>query len=168
MDTSPFRVAIADLLARPASRRNMRIEVPALDGATVGAGALDPAAPLVVDLGLERVPDGIVVRGRARGRWTAACARCLAPVAGELDCSISELFEPEPLEGETYPLDGDEIDLEPAVRDAVIVEIPAAPLCSIDCAGLCASCGVDRNRTECTCDPEPPDPRWDALRELKI
>lgn len=168
MNASPFRLAIADLLHQPASRREVRIEVPELSDARVGTTRLDPEVPLVTDVALERIPDGIVVRGRVNGRWTAPCARCLIEVGGELDCPISELFEAEPLEGETYGLDGDEIDLEIAVRDAVLLELPVAPRCSAECSGLCPVCGADRNDTVCDCDPNPPDPRWDALRELQI
>ncbi len=94
--------------------------------------------------------------------------RCLTEVGGALDSPISELFEAEPIEGETYALDGDEIDLEIAVRDAVLLELPVSPRCREECAGLCPSCGIDRNDAECECDPNPPDPRWDALRELHI
>jgi uncharacterized protein len=168
MNASPFRLVIADLLRQPASRREVRIEVPELADAHVGATRLDPALPLVTEVRLERIPDGIVVRGRAHGRWTAPCARCLTDVGADLDCPISELFEAEPLEGETYAHDGDELDLEVAVRDAVLLELPVAPRCSDDCAGLCPVCGVDRNGTVCHCDPNPPDSRWDALRELQI
>ena len=168
MNASPFRFSIADLLHHPGSRREVRAEVADLEHAHVGSTRLDPAVPLVTEAMLERIPDGIVVRGRAHGRWTAPCARCLTEVGGALDSPISELFEAEPIEGETYGLDGDEIDLEIAVRDAVLLELPVSPRCREECAGLCPSCGIDRNDAECECDPNPPDPRWDALRELHI
>ena len=70
------------------------------------------------------------------------------------------------IEGETYPLEGEEVDLELPVRDTVLLDLPAAPLCREDCAGLCPLCGIDRNEADCDCDPNPPDPRWDALRAL--
>jgi len=168
MNASPFRLSIADLLHHPGSRREVRVEVADLEHSHVGTTRLDPAVPLVTEAMLERIPDGIVVRGRAHGRWTAPCARCLTEVGGALDSPISELFEAEPLEGETYGLDGDEIDLEIAVRDAVLLELPVAPRCREACAGLCPVCGIDRNGAECECDPNPPDPRWDALRELQL
>jgi uncharacterized protein len=52
------------------------------------------------------------------------------------------------------------------VRDALLLDLPVAPLCRDDCAGLCPSCGADLNRAACNCDLTVPDPRWDALREL--
>jgi uncharacterized protein len=163
-----LRLDVADLLHRPGARREVRFVTRALDGLTAGTTALDSGEPLVADMVVERVPDGVVVRGDVSGRWRAPCARCLTDVGGDLRCELSELFEPEPLEGETYLLDGDEIDLDPPLRDAVLLELPVAPHCRADCRGLCSVCGADRNTTDCDCDPEPPDPRWDALRELRL
>jgi uncharacterized protein len=66
---------------------------------------------------------------------------------------------------ETYRLDGDEVDLEPLVHDAVLLELPQAPLCRPDCLGLCPTCGANRNLDPCTC-AAPRDPRWAALDAL--
>ena len=81
---------------------------------------------------------------------------------------VDELFEPHPLEGETYQLDDDVIDLEPLVRDALLLELPLAPLCAPDCAGLCPTCGVNHNLTRCECVTTEIDPRWAALRSLEL
>ena len=117
---------------------------------------------------LERVPEGIVVRGTLAAAWSAACSRCLEPVGGEISVHVDELFETHPLEGETYKLDEDVIDLEPMVRDALLLELPLAPLCSPDCAGLCATCGANRNLTHCECVTTEIDPRWAAFRSLEL
>ncbi len=117
---------------------------------------------------LERVPDGIVVRGTLSTAWASACSRCLEPVGGDISVHVDELFELVPLEGETYQLDEDVIDLEPMVRDALLLELPLAPLCDPDCAGLCATCGVNRNVTACECVTTEIDPRWAALRSFEL
>ena len=52
---------------------------------------------------------------------------------------------------EAYPLTGDELDLEPLARDAVLLELPLAPLCSEDCRGLCPQCGANWNTEPCDC-----------------
>jgi uncharacterized protein len=168
MTTTALRLNVSDLLRKPGSRRDARLETSSLVGVQVGGARLDPDALLVLDVVLERIPDGIVVRGRIRCRWQAPCARCLRTVSADLDGAVSELFEAQPLEGETYLLDGDEIDLEGPARDIVLLELPVAPRCRDDCRGLCPLCGIDRNDAECTCDLNPPDPRWDALRELQL
>ena len=64
---------------------------------------------------------------RSPAAWSAACSRCLEPVTGEISVHVDELFERHPLEGETYQLDDDVIDLEPLVRDALLLELPAGP-----------------------------------------
>jgi uncharacterized protein len=63
-------------------------------------------------------------------------------------------------------LDGDLADLEPAVRDAVVTALPFAPLCRVDCPGLCSECGA-----RLVDDPghrhDVGDPRWSALAPLR-
>jgi uncharacterized protein len=54
------------------------------------------------------------------------------------------------------------------VRDALLLDLPAKPLCRDDCAGLCATCGIDRNHGSCDCHTEELDPRWAALRSLEL
>lgn len=165
--TSAFRVPVSNLMKRPGASRSVLIEGVLND--VRGPGAEVAADPIVVDVTLERVSEGIVVRGTVAARWEAACSRCLVPVGGELALHVGELYERQPLEGETYPLSEDDIiDLEPLVRDALLLELPSVPLCRADCAGLCPSCGADHNLTLCECDDHEPDPRWDALRSLEL
>jgi uncharacterized protein len=58
------------------------------------------------------------------------------------------------------------IDLGPLVHEAILGELPMAPLCRDDCQGLCASCGVNRNEEQCSC-VAPLDPRWASLDVLR-
>jgi uncharacterized protein len=162
---SDLRSNVADLLHHPAARRAVRIETNASDLGGVGAARLADE-PLVVDVVLERVPDGIVVQGTVEATYHAACSRCLRPITRTVSNHVRELFESDPIDGQTYPLDGEEVDLELPVRDTLLLDLPVAPLCREDCPGLCAQCGADLTETECDCDPNPPDPRWDALKSL--
>ena len=68
---------------------------------------------------------------------------------------------------DVYSYQGEEVDLEPLLREQVILAVPFAPLCREDCKGLCPVCGIDLNTGTCTCDRTPIDPRWSALRNLK-
>lgn len=162
---SDLRSNVADLLHHPAARRTVRIETDASDLGGVGGARLADDA-LIVDVVLERVPDGIVVQGTVEATYDAQCSRCLRPITRTVSNHVRELFEPDPIDGETYPLEGEEIDLELPVRDTLLLDLPAAPVCREECAGLCPQCGVDRNESDCDCDPNPPDPRWDALKSL--
>ena len=122
-----------------------------------------------VDLSVESVVEGIVVSGRIVAITDGECRRCLEPVAGQIDLSIREIFELHPTEGETWPVADDHIDLEPMVRESVLLALPLTPLCGNDCRGpqpdrfptLMAGDGSAR--------AEPPaDPRWAALDELEL
>jgi uncharacterized protein len=165
--STTLRIPLAAALRHPGSSRPVTTTA-GLTGLSGGAAEIAPPSPVAVDLVLERVPEGIVVRGTLGATWTAACSRCLEPVTGEVTVHVDELFETVPLEGETYLLEEDVIDLEPMVRDALLLELPLAPLCRADCAGLCPTCGANRNDEPCDCAAEDSDPRWAALRSLEI
>jgi uncharacterized protein len=162
-----FRINVADLLHRPGSRRVLHFDAP-LPGLAVIGSAVPDDEPLALDVLLEQVSESIVIRGAVRAHWAAPCSRCLRPVRGELHCEVQELFEATPLDGETYPLEHDHVDLALPIRDAVLLELPIAPLCRADCAGLCPVCGRDNNDDPCSCDQTTPDPRWAALSQLEL
>ena len=125
---------------------------------------VDPAVPLHARLALEGTSGGIVVRGRvvATGRHT--CRRCLTEWAEPLEVEVLEVLGTDP-EGE-YRLHGDEADLEPPLRDAVLLSLPLRPLCRPDCRGLCAVCGADLNTGSCPGHEEAPDSPFAPLRDL--
>jgi uncharacterized protein len=165
--SSGLRIMVADLLRRPGAKRAVHVEAPVPD---LGAGTVvvSPTEPVRVDAVLERIPEGLVVRGEVDVVWTAECSRCLRPMRGDLAVGVDELFESDPIDGETYRLERDSIDLEQVVRDNVVLELPSAPHCRDDCRGLCPTCGADRNEVECGCVEEVGDPRWAALRSLEL
>jgi DUF177 domain-containing protein len=162
-----LRMNVSDLLHRPGSSRAVHLEVPVagLEGPSARVGGEDL---LSLDLRLESLAEGILASGRVGGRWSAACSRCLAPVTQGFDVGLTELFEHDPVEDETYPLEHEEIDLEQPVRDTVVLELPLIPLCRPDCLGLCPTCGIDRNETLCECPGTPADVRWARLGELEL
>jgi uncharacterized protein len=120
--------------------------------------------PVHLDLVLERVPDGIVVRGDMRARWEGECGVCLRELTGELDVIVRELYEDVPVDGETYPLLGHHLDLDQLVRDALLLELPLAPSCSSTGSPPCHPEPAPRDGG----DDAPVDPRWAALSELEL
>jgi uncharacterized protein len=160
-------VPVADLLRRPGSARDEHREA-VLDGLAVSGSAVLEGEPVVVDAHLESVNEGIVVTGHIRAPWRGECRRCLRSVEGQVDATLLEVFEPEPVEGETRRLEGTTIDLEPVAREAVLLELPLAPLCTETCRGLCDQCGADRNEDPAHSHDDPGDPRWSALDALKF
>jgi uncharacterized protein len=93
-------------------------------------------------------------------------------VSGELVVDVHERFSDRPPANEPpedddmYPIVDDRVDLGPLVRDAIVLELPMAPLCRDDCAGLCPVCGANRNEGDCGC-VAPRDPRWANLDVLR-
>lgn len=153
---SGFRIDVADLLAHPGTRRALTLEA-ALDDLAGSAARVD--GPVRLDLTLDRISEGLVARGTVTATWQAECSVCLGDVERSLEVHVDELFEPRPVDGETYPIEGHEIDLEQLVRDAVLLDLPLAPHCEPACAPEHAD-GAD--------DDEPIDPRWAVLSELEL
>ena len=166
MRASPFLVNVAALGLGPGARRHVNRSGP-LDGPAVTGSSVPGGAEVEVDVMLEGVPGGVVARGEVVAPWEGDCRRCLAPVRGELRSRVLEVFERSPDPEQTYPLMGDQLDLEPLARDAVLLELPQVPLCSEGCLGLCPICGADLNRGVCGCQAEVGDPRWAALDVLR-
>jgi DUF177 domain-containing protein len=160
---SELRIDVADLLSHAGARRDvtLRAEVDTLRGS---AATID--GPVTVRASLQRVSEGIVVRGDVTARWVAQCSMCLRGIEEELTVHVDELFEPSPVEGETYPLDAHELDLEQLVRDALLLELPLAPHCPEPCASdqIVAASNAD----EADERDEPTDPRWAPLAELEL
>jgi uncharacterized protein len=161
----PLTVNVAELLRRHGTRRELRATATAADLKVVDSGVPD-GTPIDVDVVLESLADGIVVSGRVGTFWTGACRRCLEPVEGPLEVNVRELYQHHPKDTEAFTFQGELLDLEPMVREAVLLELPLAPLCRPDCAGLCPECGANRNLGDCGHHAVASDPRWAALAEL--
>jgi len=132
---------------------------------------IPPGTEVVCSLMFESYFGGVMVSGTIRAPWEGLCSRCTIPVGGELLVALRERFcDPgprrEPDDEDAYPIAEDLIDLEPMVLDALFPELPLAPLCRHDCAGLCPQCGTDRNESTCDC-VAPVDPRWASLDVLR-
>jgi uncharacterized protein len=162
---SGLRIDVADLLAHPGTRRDVRVSA-SLD--ELAGSAARVTAPVEVAATLERIPDGIVVRGEVRSTWQGQCSYCLTDLDEPLSLHVDELFEPDPVEGETYPIEGHEIDLEQMARDAVLLELPLAPHCATACVSDTDVPFPDTPGAEPASAPDLADPRWAVLSELEI
>lgn len=128
--------------------------------------------PIELELLAESVVEGVLVSGTASAALTGECVRCLDPVSDQVEIEFRELFaypnsatEASTDEDEVSRIVDDRIDLESAVRDAMLLALPPAPLCSPDCQGLCPGCGVKWAELDPEHTHETIDPRWAALRE---
>ena len=128
-------------------------------------------------LHLSRVGDNVFARGRLAGNLTVPCSRCLAPTAMLVDVPLRYTFAPDDLappdddiadDVEFATHDGQHVVFDDILREALILTVPMTPLCREDCKGLCPVCGEDRNLVACDCSPHPPDPRLEALKNIKL
>jgi uncharacterized protein len=125
-----------------------------------------------LDLRLEAVMEGVLVTGTAQAALEGECVRCLEPISDEVEVRFQELFvyadqgvDPDE-ELEVSMLQDDLVDLEPLLRDAVVLALPFQPLCTEDCPGLCPECGARLADDPDHGHDEPVDPRWAALTAL--
>jgi uncharacterized protein len=127
---------------------------------------------VVLNVRLESVVEGVLVSGTVSATITGQCARCLEPLTESLEVGLTELFAyPDTATEDTTDPDeisrvvDDLVDLEPVVRDAVLLALPQAPLCRADCPGLCPECGGKRAELGADHRHETIDSRWAALRQ---
>ncbi|MGA9277571.1 YceD family protein [Ilumatobacter sp.] len=160
-----LRVNAVELLRQPGATKPVQVTVSG-DGLDVEHDAL--SGEITVDLDLEALNDGIVVRGEVSAPWEVPCRRCLKDLSGVATAKIDELYQVEILDEDAYPIVDGQLDLAPMARQAALLELDDERLCRDDCAGLCPQCGVDRNRESCGCDNEVKDHRWAALDGLVL
>lgn len=167
-------VDVGDLIDQPGASRQVGLDVPAPDAFEVPLTTYGPV--VAIDGVLESLVDGILLRGTVSVDADQTCARCLEPVpTAEVVAEVAELFS-DPASAEVdsdievgYTISaGGHIDLDALLRDALATATPTAPLCSSDCAGLCPTCGINRNRETCECADVPVDDRWSVLSDLKL
>lgn len=162
----PFLVLVPDLMNRPGARRRVSVQGP-VGGTKTGTSAVPDGAVVSVEGLLEWVQDGVLFTGSVASPWVGECRRCLQKVNGRLKADVRELFELHPSDVDSYAVRHESVDLEPMAREAAVLDLPIAPLCSEECLGLCPECGQDLNQAACGC-PEPArDSRWAALDALR-
>ena len=170
--------------------------VPAPDNLRLELVGVPAGADVALEVRFEAVSEGVLATGTAIAPLTGECARCLAPLTSSVTASFQELYlyadgrhdkhdrhdrhdkydkhdrhdrydEHEEQDDDERHLDGDLLDLEPALRDVVVLALPMSPLCLQDCPGLCAECGAPLadagpgHRHDAAADP-----RWAALKQL--
>jgi DUF177 domain-containing protein len=157
------------LARRPGQMRTLERVATAPAGLGLDVVGVPEGADLELDLRLESVVEGVLVSGSCRAKATAECVRCLDRIAFDVDLTIQELFAyPDAAAAaadEIERLEDDLIDLEPVLRDAIVLALPQQPVCRDDCPGLCSTCGA-----RLADDPEhhhdEVDPRWADLQKL--
>lgn len=177
---SPLVFDTRELGRRPgAMKRLTRTAEAPKDLGIDGVIGVPENAPLALDLRLESVMEGVLVTGTARATAEGECVRCLEPLTLEVEADFQEMFSypdaddrnrsrtADPVEDDEdrFFLEDDSFDLEPVLRDAVVLALPLQPVCKETCAGLCSECGIrlDENPDH---HHDVADIRWAALQGL--
>ena len=161
-----------ELGRRPGSQRLATFTAPAPADLGIEVLSVPEGSPIEFELRLEAVMEGVLVTGSAHAELDGECARCLEEIHDDLVADFQELFVYEEKDAadseddDASRLEGDLLDLEPLLRDAVVLALPFQPLCQDDCPGLCVECGA-----RLADDPDhqhdaPIDPRWAGLQTL--
>jgi uncharacterized protein len=173
--SSPWVFSTRELGRRAGAMRRYHRTVTAPPADTrigIDVVSVPTGTPIEVDVQLESVSEGVYLSGTVSAGLTGECARCLDELDDSLTVDLAELFAyPESVTDETTDEDelprvvDEHIDIEQTVRDAVVLALPLAPLCTTDCPGLCPDCGGRRADLGPGHTHETLDPRWAALRE---
>ena len=165
---TPYTVPVFDLMHRPGEMRERALDVTVTEGYGNAVIGVREGAQVHLDVRLESLHDGILVSADVDTIALGECVRCLDDVSLPVEVEIQELFAYSVDEAFDYTVVGDHVDLEPLVRDAVVMSLPFQPVCRPDCPGLDPETGErladfpDRKPREVI------DPRWSALAGLQL
>lgn len=173
---APLVLDTRELGRRPGSQRQLTFTAPAPADLGIEVLHVPEGSPVEFELRLEAVMEGVLVTGSVNAELVGECVRCLEEIHDEVVADFQELFVYEESDTATHPqdgedddvsrLEGDLIDLEPLLRDTVVLTLPFQPLCREDCPGLCIECGARLADDPGHQHEEPIDPRWAALQGL--
>jgi uncharacterized protein len=171
---APLVLDTRELGRRPGSQRRKTFTAPAPADLGIEVLRVPEGSPVRFELRLEAVMEGVLVTGQAHARLEGECVRCLAEIRDDVVVDFQELFAYEESDTATQGededagrLNGDLLDLEPLLRDAVVLALPFQPLCQDDCPGLCVECGARLADDPGHQHDDPVDPRWAALQNLQ-
>lgn len=134
--------------------------------------AVPESSTIELELRLEAIMEGILATGTFSARAVGECVRCLDPIDDAVTVGFQELYlydapsSQEETDEEDHVLQDELLDLEPVLRDAVVLALPQNPLCGPDCPGLCPECGARLADDPEHTHGEAIDPRWASLSQL--
>jgi uncharacterized protein len=164
---SPLNVPVHDLMHRPGEMREREIDATAREGFGNAVIGVKDGAKLHLDVRLESLHDGILVTAEVDTVAEGECIRCLDPISQRVQVDIAELFAYSFDEAFDYTVVEDHVDLEPLVRDAVVLALPFQPVCRPDCPGLDPETGEKLADHPDRKPAERIDPRWSALEQFQ-
>jgi uncharacterized protein len=160
-----LQIQVKDLIQKPGTMKELELIHTLEHPLGTDVIAVPKDREIALSVRLESVHEGILVTVSGVAVADSECARCLDPLQVEIEILLQELFHYIPQEEDDFVIVQDRVDLEQALIDAVVPNLPIKPLCEEDCPGLCADCGeklsVGTHNHE-----KPIDARFDALKDF--
>jgi uncharacterized protein len=184
-----FQFNTHELPRRAGEMKEYQLDLEILEAVGVPLVAVPAGDVIEVDMRLESVAEGILLSADIYAIAKGECIRCLDPVEITVERKIQELYRYEPTNDkggkrkkhssrtdtsdeidldavDELWLDGNEMNLEIPIRDAVVLDLPVNPLCSEECLGLCPDCGEKWEKLPEDHAHEVIDARWAGLAGL--
>ena len=180
---NPYLLNTHDLPRRAGEMKEYELDIEAPERVGVPLIGVAQGDIIEVDARLESVTEGVLLSAEIYAVARGECIRCLDPVEMEVERTIQELYRYEPthdkskrkhrddddidLEAEDeLQMDGDVLNLEIPIIDAIILALPINPLCADECLGLCPDCGEKWETLPDDHTHDVVDPRWSGLKSL--
>lgn len=167
MSKTQFVIQVHDLINKPGHMREAELDFTLDERMGEGAAFVEKGTTIEVDLRLESVHEGILATGDIFAAAVSECSRCLDPMKLDVEVDFQELFAYSGTSEDDLLVQDDSIDLDPVIRDAVVLSLPFTPVCSPDCAGLCAECGVKLAENPGHVHEAAIDARWSELQKFQ-
>lgn len=161
--TTPYTVNVYDLMHRPGEMRESQLRLAVPEKLGEGLVSIPAGETINADLRFESMHEGILVSAELTSTAAGECSRCLIDITVPVQVDFQELFAYSSDEAFDFEVHDDHVDLEPLIRDAVVLSLPFQPVCQPDCPGLDPETG-ERLADLPGYEPrEVHDPRWSAL-----
>jgi len=184
-----FQFNTHELPRRAGEMKEYQLDLEILEPVGVPLVAVPAGDVIELDIRLESVAEGILLSADLYAIAKGECIRCLDPVEITVERKIQELYRYEPSNDkggkrkkhssrtdtsdeidldavDELWLDGNEMNLEIPIRDAIVLDLPVNPLCSEACLGLCPDCGEKWEKLPEDHAHEVIDARWAGLAGL--
>jgi len=160
-----LQIPVKELIQKPGTMKEVQIVHELEHALGTETIAVPKGREIALDIRLESVHEGILVTVSGDTLADSECSRCLEPMQEDVEIELQELFHYQPQEEDDFAIVQDKVDLEQALIDAVVPNLPLKPLCSENCPGLCADCG-ERADVGTHNHEKPIDPRFGALKDF--
>lgn len=117
------------LLGHPGEWERVNTTLPAPADLKIEVIGVAEGSPLTLELMFESVSEGIYVSGTVSATARGEDVRTLDEIELPIDVDIQEMYVYERADGDedSYVIDRDQLDLEPVIRDHVVMALPFSP-----------------------------------------